>query len=157
VRRQGQPYDFGLGMLTDTATAAGELVFGGVLDDCPQLQVLLSHGCGAFPWAFPRLKAATALGGDQARSDHDALAARLWVDTMVFDPVHLHLLRHRFGADHIVFGSDFPFVAGQVDEARDFVDTAVHAGALTSTEVSGVLGENGRALLEKLRRRRAST
>lgn len=35
IRRDGQPYDFGLGMLTDTALAAAALVFGGVLERFP--------------------------------------------------------------------------------------------------------------------------
>ena len=55
LRRDGQPYDFGLGMLTDTALAAAALVFGGVLERHPKLRVVMAHGCGTFPWALPRL------------------------------------------------------------------------------------------------------
>jgi len=66
VRRAGQPYDLGLGMLADTAIAASALVFGGVLARYPRLRIALAHGCGAFPWAYPRLKVAAGLGG---RSD----------------------------------------------------------------------------------------
>lgn len=53
LRRAGQPYELGLGMLTDTAIAASALVFGGVLERLPGLRVALAHGCGAFPWTYP--------------------------------------------------------------------------------------------------------
>jgi aminocarboxymuconate-semialdehyde decarboxylase len=147
VRRTGQPYDFGLGMLTDTAMAASALVFGGVLDACPQLQVLLAHGCGTFAWAFPRLSRGASLGGDSSSGDHEQLIRRLWVDTLVFEPEHLGLLARRFGADHVVVGSDHPFVPGQLEGARDLVAGAVRLGGLTEAQGHAVLGENASNLL----------
>ncbi|WP_300400502.1 amidohydrolase family protein [Nocardioides sp.] len=147
VRRTGQPYDFGLGMLTDTALAASALVFGGVLDACPGLRVLLAHGCGTFAWAHPRLSAGSALGGDHSSGDHDALVRRLWVDTLVFDPAQLGLLAHRFGADHVMVGSDHPFIPGQLEDARDLVGAAVRRGDLTDEEGAAVLAHNALALL----------
>lgn len=68
VRRAGQPFDLGLGMLTDTAIAASSLIFGGVLAKYPNLRVALAHGCGAFPWAYPRLKVAAGLGAGLSRN-----------------------------------------------------------------------------------------
>jgi len=148
IRRTGQPYDFGLGMLTDTAMAASALVFGGVLDACPELQVLLAHGCGTFAWAFPRLSRGSSLGGDSSSGDHEQLIRRLWVDTLVFEPEHLGLLARRFGADHVLVGSDHPFIPGQLEGARDLVAAAVRLGALSDEQGAGVLNGNARALLE---------
>jgi len=141
LRRSGQPYDFGLGMLTDTALAAGALVFGGVLRDLPRLRVVMSHGCGTFPWALPRLKLGAAVSGDPA-NDHDELARRLWVDTLVFDAEHLRLLTERFGADHVMIGTDHPFIPGQLDDQPEQVRAAVSAGILTPEQAAGVLGGN---------------
>ena len=42
----------------DTAIAATGLVFGGVLEQFPGLKVLLAHGCGTFPFSYPRLRLA---------------------------------------------------------------------------------------------------
>jgi aminocarboxymuconate-semialdehyde decarboxylase len=117
IRRAGQPFEFGLGMLTDTATAATALVFGGVLDSFPDLRIGLAHGCGTFPWALPRLVRGSTLGAkpDGGASASEALqrvnllVRRLWADTLVFDPAHLPLLMERFGADHLMLGSDVPF------------------------------------------------
>lgn len=151
VRRSGQPYDFGLGMLTDTAMAASALVFGGVLDQCQGLDVLLAHGCGTFPWAFPRLSAGALLGGDHSSGDHAALVRRLWVDTLVLAPEHLGLLSQRFGADHVLAGSDYPFIPGQLEGLRDLVRTAAEGGDLTAAEGEAVLGTNAVRLLDRSR------
>jgi len=157
IRRSGQPYDFGLGMLTDTAMAASALVFGGVLDECQELDVLLAHGCGTFPWAFPRLSAGAVLGGDRSSGDHAALVRRLWVDTLVFTPEHLPLLCRRFGADRVLAGSDYPFIPGQLEGLRDLVGHSVATGDLTPAEGEGVLGTNALRLLDRSRLWNSST
>jgi aminocarboxymuconate-semialdehyde decarboxylase len=156
VRRSGeQPYDFGLGMLTDTAIAATALVFGGVLDACPRLEVLLAHGGGTLPWAFPRLVTGTALGGDRSSGDHAGLLRRLWADTLVFAPEHLGLLAQRFGAGHVAFGSDYPFIPGELAGARRLIDAAVVAGQLTADEGHGLLRDNATGLMDALGARTA--
>jgi aminocarboxymuconate-semialdehyde decarboxylase len=147
LRRTGQPYDFGLGMLTDTALAATALLFGGVLDDCPNLKILLAHGGGTFPWAFTRLTRAASLGGDASSGNHTALIRRFWVDTMVFEPDHLEMLVSRFGADRVLYGSDHPFIPGQLEGAREFIDAGVARGALIAEDAVGVLGDNALELL----------
>ena len=104
---------FGIGLPTDTAIAAAALVFGGVLDELPDLRVCLSHGGGTFPWVYPRLRlwAAGQSVDPAATARHlDELVRRLFVDALVFDPQHVPLLLERFGGDHVVFGSDYPFI-----------------------------------------------
>lgn len=114
-RCAGPLESFGVGMLTDTALAATALVFGGVLAEYPTLQVCLAHGGGAFPWCYPRLRFRRLHGLPEADAEAvgagvDGLASRLYVDSLVFDEAHLALLAHRFGAERIVYGSDYPFV-----------------------------------------------
>lgn len=130
VRRAGQPYDLGLGMLADTAIAASSLVFGGVLERHPNLRVALAHGCGAFPWAYPRLRVAADLGGAGDPDLWDALTRRLYADTLVFDDEHLRLLVHRFGADRLLLGSDAPFFPDQLAKSMRSVEVARESGAL---------------------------
>ncbi|MGW1783692.1 amidohydrolase family protein [Streptomyces sp. NPDC002143] len=142
IRRGGQPYDFGLGMLTDTAMAAAALVFGGVLEALPGLRVALVHGCGTFPWAYPRLQLGAELTDAGAVRDHDELVRRLWVDALVFDPVHLDLLVRRFGPDHVMVGTDHPFVPGQLDAAPEVVRAACRRQILTEAQARAVLSTN---------------
>jgi aminocarboxymuconate-semialdehyde decarboxylase len=142
IRRSGQPYDFGLGMLTDTALAAAALVFGGVLDDHPDLRIMLAHGCGSYPWAYPRLRMGAQIMNGLSGERLDELTRKLWVDALVFDPAHLGLLTHRFGADHVMMGTDYPFVPGQLVAAPELVRTAAAAGVITSFDTAAILSSN---------------
>lgn len=146
TRRSGQPYEFGVGMLTDTALAASALVFGGVLEDFPGLRVALAHGCGAFPWTYPRTAAGDALlrgGPDPRRTEQlEQLVSSLWADTLVFDPEHLRLAAARFGAGHLMLGSDHPFLRNPLEDAVGIVEEAVPRQVLTREEAARALGRN---------------
>lgn len=131
VRRAGPPYDLGLGMLADTALAASALVFGGVLERHPELHIALAHGCGAFPWSYPRLRVAAERSGTPGDPDRwDALTRLLYADTLVFDDEHLRLLVHRFGPGRLLLGSDAPFFPDQMARSIASVEEAGRTGAL---------------------------
>ena len=147
IRRRGQPYDFGLGMLTDTAMAAAALVFGGVLDEFPRLRVGFAHGCGTLPWAVPRLARGAAVGGPLDLGRVDELVRRLWADTLVFDPAHLRLLLDRFGPDHLFLGSDFPFYPPSWGGAVDVLDGAVARRDCTAGEADAIKTTNAWSFL----------
>jgi aminocarboxymuconate-semialdehyde decarboxylase len=151
IRRGGQPYNFGLGMLTDTAMAATALICGGVLARHPRLRIGFSHGGGTLPWAAPRLRmAAASMSKPPLRpSTFDELVGAMWVDTLVFDPEQLRLLVRRFGTGHVMVGTDYPFIPGQLEGARQFIDAAVKAGALKPAEASAVLSANAAAYIAK--------
>jgi aminocarboxymuconate-semialdehyde decarboxylase len=152
IRRKGQPYEFGLGMLTDTAMAAGALIFGGVLDECPGLRVGLAHGCGSLPWTFPRMARAATLGIAPERFqhaiDHSAeLFGRLWADTLVFAPSLLEIVVSRLGANHLFLGSDFPFYPPEWGAPTEVIDGVVAAGCCSAAEGAAMKGANGLAFL----------
>jgi aminocarboxymuconate-semialdehyde decarboxylase len=150
IRRTGQPYDFGLGMLTDTAMAATALICGGVLDRWPRLRICLAHGCGTFPWAAPRLRLATTLtAGADLTGRFDQLVRQLWVDDLVFDPEHLRLLTRRFGDGHVMAGTDYPFIPGQLENARDFVESAAQQDIITSQQARAILSANAHDFISR--------
>ncbi len=153
IRRGGIPYEFGLGMLTDTAMAAAALVFGGVLDEFPKLRIGLAHGCGSFAWSYPRLVRGASM--NPANGTPDAIGAhtkellrRLWVDTLVFDPEHIALLIQRFGADHLMLGSDFPFYPPTFGSSLTPIVEAVACNHCTSTHATNMLGPNANTFLQ---------
>ena len=100
--------DLSLGFLYEETLAIACLVFGGVLDRHPGLDVCLSHGGGAAAFMAERL-------AHQGRSrpwarDHpvDFLAGlrRLWFDHHVHDGDALVLLERKVGADRLVVGTN---------------------------------------------------
>jgi aminocarboxymuconate-semialdehyde decarboxylase len=148
IRRTGSPYEFGLGMLTDTALAAGALVFGGVLAEFPALRIALAHGCGTFAWALPRLVRGTGIGGPAVDAQHiDEVVSSLWVDALVFEPVHLPLLVKRFGGEHVMLGSDFPFYDRRWGAPSDVIAEAASTGLISAADAAGMYGPNARRFL----------
>jgi aminocarboxymuconate-semialdehyde decarboxylase len=150
VRRGGPLYDFGLGMHTDTGLAATALVFGGVLERFPRLQVVLAHGCGSYAWSYPRLRRGAELfGGTAGGVRLDELTASLYVDSLVLDPEHLRLLEHRFGPERVLLGTDHPFFPDVTEGVRELLVGAETSGALGRGGAQRVFAANGRALLDQ--------
>jgi aminocarboxymuconate-semialdehyde decarboxylase len=97
----------------DIALAGASLITGGTLEKCPNLRLALSHGGGALTMVVPRLQHCWT----QNKALQEAIpveprktAARLYVDSLVYDPVALRAVLRIFGPDHVMIGTDFPFV-----------------------------------------------
>lgn len=98
--------------LEDTMLVA-TLIFGGVLEKCPDLKVCVAHGGGPACFGMGRLDR-----GWQVRSEArvniskppSAYKRRLYYDTVVMDETALRFLIDSVGIDRVVLGSDYPFV-----------------------------------------------
>ena len=113
ARLAGLGLGFGLGMPGETAVAGAALLVHAVLEAAPGAQVLLAHGGGALPGVLPRvargqLVADPGTGPTELATER---ARRLWSDSLTYDVDSLHLAITRFGADHVVLGTDYPFAA----------------------------------------------
>jgi aminocarboxymuconate-semialdehyde decarboxylase len=100
----------------ETALAATSLLAGRVLERFPRLNILLSHGGGAFPWIAPRVEFAWKMAApwsDAITQAPSETLKRFWYDTIVYDPAALRFLADRVGSDRLVVGSDYPFVIRQ--------------------------------------------
>jgi aminocarboxymuconate-semialdehyde decarboxylase len=152
---------FGLGMPAETAIAAAGLLISDLLDDVPGLRLCLAHGGGTLPSALPRLAQGQRMAG-LAEPERLATtrARRLWCDSLTYDVAGLLLAAERFGAGHVVLGTDYPFDAREqpagavLTELAKVTAAAGLAGTAApgSAEVlAGAARENALALLAGLR------
>ena len=100
---------------TENGMIASKLLLGGYLTRFPNVKIVLSHGGGTLPWMLPRIDRfwETSPPGKSLRgtlTERPSTEARkFYVDTLTFDATNLELVAKRFGADHLVVGSDYPF------------------------------------------------
>lgn len=107
---------FDLALLTgfaaqETLTVA-TLIYGGVIHRHPELDICVSHGGGAAPFLFGRLREAAhkrPWSPEWLRQDgeFETQLASLWYDNHVHDPRALQLLIDTVGTQKLVFGTNF--------------------------------------------------
>ncbi|HYX22476.1 MAG TPA: amidohydrolase family protein [Thermoanaerobaculia bacterium] len=106
-----------VGMPAETSLAICSLVFGGVLERLPKLRIAFAHGGGAFPATIGRIT-----HGFDVRPDLCAVAngvspreylKRIYLDSLVHDPLALRYLVDLMGSDRVALGSDYPFPLGE--------------------------------------------
>lgn len=100
--------DLSLGFLYEETLAIAQLVFGGVLDRHPALDVCLSHGGGAAAYLAGRLdhQGRTRPWAREHPVDFFAGLRRLWFDQHLHDDASLELLERRVGRDRLVVGTN---------------------------------------------------
>lgn len=110
---------------TETAIAVTRLIFAGVLERHPRLKLVLSHGGGALPmlagrldlgWRAPQYEANLACRANISRPPSTYLKG-LYYDTVVASPGVLDFIVETYGADHVLFGTDFPYEIGDAEGA----------------------------------------
>jgi aminocarboxymuconate-semialdehyde decarboxylase len=134
-----------LGNPFESAIAAAHLIFGGVLDRFPKLEVVLPHAGGAFPWLAGRLRRGWESRDDLRGLSRDPLhyLKRFHYDTIGYsDEVIAHLARAA-GPDRILMGSDYCFPLGL---ARP-VEAVTGNDALSPADKHAILEANARRLL----------
>jgi aminocarboxymuconate-semialdehyde decarboxylase len=147
---------FGMGMPTETATAAAGLLVSGLLDQAPGLTLVLAHAGGTLPAALPRLATGQRVvaGVTEPAQLATSRARALWCDSLTYDVDSLLLAAARFGTDHIVLGTDYPF------DAREIPAGAVLAGLASRADdgvLDGIRRANALALMSRLSRPSAAT
>ena len=107
-----------IGNPLDSTVAVSHLIFDGVLARYPKLKFVVAHGGGFIAHYWARMDHAW-----RARPDCRTIIKRkpssylekFYFDTITFDPEMLKRLIDRFGADHVVLGTDYPYDMGEED------------------------------------------
>ena len=100
-----------LGNPFESAIAAAHLVFGGVLDRFPRLEVVLPHAGGAFPWLVGRLNRGWEKRQDLKHIAHAPVeyVRRFHYDTIAYSDSAVEYLVKTAGEDRVLMGSDYCF------------------------------------------------
>jgi aminocarboxymuconate-semialdehyde decarboxylase len=124
--------DLSLGFLFEETLVVACLIYGGVLDRHPGLDICLSHGGGAAAYMSGRLEhqGRTRPWAREHPVDFAAGLRRLWYDNHLHDADSLTLLETKVGRDRVVLGTnmagwdapkepeEIPFVPDYDDNAR---------------------------------------
>jgi aminocarboxymuconate-semialdehyde decarboxylase len=143
LRRYGHEYS--VGFMVDSSIAALDLVFSGVLDACPDLEVVHPHLGGVLPDLAERVDVEYAkpwaLGRKLERPPSEYLRERFYTDTISFNRSALALARDFYGLDKLLYASDYPYWPPRegVDFLRD---------NLAADELEPVLNGNAARLLD---------
>jgi aminocarboxymuconate-semialdehyde decarboxylase len=136
-----------VGMPLDSTVSISRMIFGGVLERHADLKVCVVHGGGYLPFYSARFDHAYRARADcreHISRPPSTYLRQLHFDTMVFDPEAVSFLISRYGADHVLLGSDYPYDMGD-DDPVGFV-TGIDG--LDDKERSLVLGGNAARLLK---------
>jgi aminocarboxymuconate-semialdehyde decarboxylase len=107
-----------IGHPLEETICAGRLIFDGVMERFPGLKFVFSHGGGYLPMYAGRFDHAYHAREDVRhglpRPPSDYMRA-FYFDTMVFEPDQLGYLIGKYGADHVLLGTDYPYDMGETD------------------------------------------
>jgi aminocarboxymuconate-semialdehyde decarboxylase len=135
-----------IGNPLDTTVALHELIFGGVLQDFPNLKMVCAHGGGYLPAYSGRIDHAASARPDTCtclKHMPTTYLKRLYFDALVYTHHQLDHLVKEYGVDHILVGTDYPADMGETDPVG-FIETAPF---LDDTERRAILGGNAARLL----------
>jgi aminocarboxymuconate-semialdehyde decarboxylase len=136
-----------IGNLADRAVTFASLVFGGVMDRCPELKVCLCHGGGYTCFGIGRMDRGWQVR-PEARINIDkppsAYLGRFYYDCLTHSEAALRYLIDTVGVGRVVFGTDWPF-----DMAADWpVSWLLGLQSLTQDEKEAILWKNLQRLLD---------
>jgi aminocarboxymuconate-semialdehyde decarboxylase len=135
----------------ETTLAVTRLIFEGVLERHPGLKLILSHGGGNLVFLKGRLDSAYFATGWEANPYYRANISRppseflhqLYYDTCALSPESNRFVIETMGAEHVMFGSDYPFDIGDPEGKRSVPVIESLAGDVREKIYRG----NARALL----------
>jgi aminocarboxymuconate-semialdehyde decarboxylase len=128
-----------VGFMFDTTLAITRMMFEGFFDQYPNLKVIASHGGAALPCLVGRFEKGDAVEIPQRRQmkrkPTDYLR-HIYYDCITYDLGALRYLISVVGADHVMFGTDWPH---QVHDTKGgFANTA----QLPAAQCAAVRSEN---------------
>ncbi|MGE3922303.1 MAG: amidohydrolase family protein [Lautropia sp.] len=135
-----------LGNPFESAIAAAHLIFGGVMDRYPRLQVVLPHAGGAFPWLVGRLNRGWEKRSDLQHIEQSPIEylKRFWYDTIGYSDHVTDYLCRVIGPDRVLMGSDYCFPIADEQPVR----TVIANPLLSDKDKKAIIEDNPKRLLK---------
>lgn len=108
------------GWVYDTSTTALQLITNGILDRCPDIEVIHLHLGGVVPYIWGRVAKYAPKYLDLEHSIDHYLRTRFYVDIVCHAAQPIPLAVETYGADRLLYGDDYPWHSHQ--ETLKFVD-----------------------------------
>ena len=107
-----------IGNPLDTTIAVSHLIFDGVVARHPKIKFIAAHGGGFVAHYWARMDHAWRARPDTRtviKKKPSSYLEKFYFDTITFDPRMLKNLIDRYGADHVMLGTDYPYDMGEDD------------------------------------------
>src|SRR6266446_4243802 len=101
-----------IGNLVERTVTFASLVFGGVMDACPDLKICFSHGGGYTCYGIGRMDywwRTRPEARQHIQQPPSAYLRRFYYDCIVYTEPALRYLIDTVGVDRVVFGTDWPY------------------------------------------------
>jgi len=135
-----------IGNPVDRAITFASLVFGGVMDQCPDLKVCLAHGGGYTCFGIGRMDRGWQVRSEarlNAQGPPSAYLSKFYYDCLTHSEPALRMLIDSVGIDRVVLGTDWP-ASMRIDWPVSWV---LSLESLTQEEKEAILYKNLETLL----------
>jgi aminocarboxymuconate-semialdehyde decarboxylase len=135
-----------IGNPLETTVAASHLIFDGVMERHPKLKVVLPHAGGYLAHYWARMDHAWRARPDcrtVIRKKPSKSLEKFYFDTITFDQTMLRQMVKRFGADHVLLGTDYPYDMG-MEHPVDFIGGTK---GISAADKRRIMGGNAARLL----------
>jgi aminocarboxymuconate-semialdehyde decarboxylase len=139
-----------IGNPLETTVAVSHLIFDGVMERNPKLKIVLPHAGGYLAHYWARMDHAHRARPDcrtVIKKAPSSYLKKFYFDTITFDTQMLRHIIDKYGPEHIVLGTDYPYDMGEEDP----VGLIESVPRLKRSEKDLIMGGNAARLL-KIRR-----
>jgi len=133
-----------VGFTADTSLCFMRMILDGFLDEFPGLDLIACHGGGTLPYLAGRMDQMWKMGSGAKKisAPPSTYLKKLWFDAIVYDQRTLEYLVDTVGVDRVLYGSDYPFLIGDMTGVLGRVDR------LPAEQAQAVRSGNARRLFK---------
>ena len=137
-----------IGFEMDLCLATVRMIMGGILGDFPNLKVIISHLGGAIPYLIERIENCFRAYPECKVHIQDSpknYLKKIYLDTVSFHPPALMCAYAFHGPKHLILGSDYPHVIGDIERSVSSIQDL----DIPDKEKEWIFGENLKRLFQR--------